>query len=162
MQGLPSRSSFGGQKQARLRVANSLAKLRRGILRLTQLRLVYRAGARRRRAKDGGPDLSQMEPVGQLAPGGGALLSCGVGSIWPNHFYFRPSGKGCEWTSLAAPTCDERREAIRLNRISGTSVAPAPGMPELSQEGTELALDLQQPTTAAGTYGNPNCRRSPA
>jgi hypothetical protein len=37
--------------------------LRRGSLRLSETRLVYRAEARRRRAKAGGPDLPQMEPT---------------------------------------------------------------------------------------------------
>jgi hypothetical protein len=84
MVGLPSRSSFEGQEQARLRIATArhpspafmragwlvyravarsrdrskpaFASLRRGILRMSHSRLVYRAEARRRRAKDGGPD----------------------------------------------------------------------------------------------------------
>ena len=59
--GLPSRSSFRA-----VRPASAAARLRRGILRLSQTRLVYLAEACRRRAKDGGPDLSQMEPTDQL------------------------------------------------------------------------------------------------
>ena len=64
--GLPSRSSpkasegwMACRAEARSRQvgpAFAASPLRRGILRLSETRLVYRAEARRRRAKDGGPD----------------------------------------------------------------------------------------------------------
>src|SRR5260221_14155698 len=47
--------------------AFAASPLRRGILCLSSTRLVYRAVARRRRAKDGGPEQRQLKPDRQLA-----------------------------------------------------------------------------------------------
>ena len=46
----------------RFESAFAASPLRRGILRLGETRLVYRAEARRSRAKDGGPEQRQLEP----------------------------------------------------------------------------------------------------
>jgi hypothetical protein len=47
--------------------AFAVAPLRRGILRVSETRLVYRAEARRRRAKDAGPEQRELEPDCRLA-----------------------------------------------------------------------------------------------
>ena len=99
---LPSRNSFADG----VRPAFAASPLRRGILRLSETRLVYRAEARRRRAKDGGPEQRQLEPDRRLAAA------------------TRPHPRGC----LTQGPCVSRSSDIRVKHPkSDASALRTPG-----------------------------------
>src|SRR6478735_1102208 len=89
-------------KQARLRCFAATARHPSPVTRLSQTRLVYRAEARRRRAKACGPDRRQLEPrravdeatreaetsVMRRCSGQGTMHACAAGRLRPHSFPF--------------------------------------------------------------------------